>query len=154
MTNLKKAPFLLFFALLATAFAVQLLVAGEARMVNTGPNNVAIKGYDPVAYFTKGQPIKGKPEVTYSWTGAEWRFANAAHRDMFAGDPERYAPQFGGFCSMALARGKIKDIDPEAWVIVDGRLYLNFSKPVREKFQENVHKNIKQAEVNWKKSHR
>lgn len=154
MTNLKKSLLLVGLAVLVTIVAAQLFVTGEAKMVNTGADNVAIKGYDPVAYFTKGQPMKGKAEITHSWNGAEWHFADATHRDMFAGSPERYAPQFGGFCSMALARGKIKDIDPEAWVIVDGRLYLNFSKPVREKFQENVSENIKQAEINWKKTHR
>jgi len=153
MSNLKNAAASVVFSFLAAVVAVQPVMAGEAKMINTEPNNVAIKGYDPVAYFTKGQPMKGNPEVTYSWNGAQWHFATATHRDMFAGSPERYAPQFGGFCSMALTRGEIKTIDPEAWKVIDGKLYLAFSKRGREKFDENTHVNIKKAEENWKKIH-
>ena len=151
MANCARAVASILIVLLGAAFAVPPGVAGEAKSVNAGSDKVAIKGYDPVAYFTKGQPMKGKRDVAYTWNGAEWRFANATHRDLFAGSPEHYAPQFGGFCSMALARGKIKDIDPEAWIIVDGKLYLNFNKPVREKFRENAHSYIAKAEENWKK---
>ena len=153
MARFAKSFASIFIALLAATAAVPPGMADDKTRVNKGPDNVAIKGYDAVAYFTKGQPMKGSPDVAYSWNGANWHFADKSHRDMFAGSPERYAPQFGGFCSMALARGKIKDIDPEAWVIVDGKLYLNFSKPVRDKFQEHARENIKDAQENWKKIH-
>lgn len=150
MTTVKIPAASVLAILLIVNFAVRFANGGETKKINAGAHNVAIKGYDPVAYFTKGQPMKGKPEFAHSWNGAQWRFADAKHREMFAESPEQYAPQFGGFCSMALARGKIKDIDPEAWVIVDGKLYLNFSKTVRKKFQQDVHDNIKRAQANWK----
>jgi len=154
VANFVRAAAWIFVGLLAATFAVQPVLAADAKAVNAGSDNVAIKGYDPVAYFTKGRPMKGKPDVAYSWNGAQWRFANGAHRDMFAASPDRYAPQFGGFCSMALARGKIKEIDPQVWTIVDGKLYLNFSKPVRKLFRNDAHGNIKKAEENWKKFHK
>ena len=154
MTSLKITYSFLVFCLLATICVVDPARAGESKKVNTGPDNLAIKGYDPVAYFTRGQPVKGKPDYAHSWNGAQWLFANANHRDMFTADPERYAPQFGGFCAMALTRSKIAGADPQSWVIVDGKLYLNFSKPALETFQENTHENIKKAEVNWEKIHK
>lgn len=137
--------------LMTTLMNPSALFADAGKKVNTDGNNLAIKGYDPVAYFTEKRPTAGRSEYAYSWSGALWRFANAKHRDMFARDPERYAPQFGGHCSMALARGKIKDIDPEAWVIVDDKLYLNFSKPVLKTFQDDIKGNIRKAEANWNK---
>lgn len=142
---------LMLYALLVASVAPYPVIAGDTNQVNTGTNNTAIKGYDTVAYFTEGQPTKGRSEFVFSWNGAQWFFAKAQHRDLFSASPERYAPQFGGYCSMALARGKIKDIDPEAWTIVDGKLYLNFSKPVLKKFRENPRENIKQADANWRR---
>ncbi len=123
----------------------------SAKIVNVDSDNVAIKGYDSVAYFTNGQPMKGDPAFAVKWNGAQWQFANPAHRDIFASNPERYAPQFGGFCSMALTKGHLATVDPEAWTIVDGKLYLNFSKNGRDKFRQNTKENIKQAEGNWSK---
>lgn len=141
-----------FFAFLLTAALTLPVVAGDApKKVNAGPDNVAIKGYDTVAYFTKGEPTKGKPEFAFSWHDAQWHFASAAHRDRFTADPQRYAPQFGGFCSMALTSGDIKVIDPEAWAIVDGKLYLSFSKRGIDQFRENTAENIKKAEQAWEK---
>ncbi|MDX1428804.1 MAG: YHS domain-containing (seleno)protein [Rhodothermales bacterium] len=137
--------------LLAILLAGQPLTAGETKRVNTAADNIAIEGYDTVAYFTNGRPMKGDPGLTYSWNGAKWQFAEPAHRDMFAEDPERYAPQFGGFCSMALARGRIAGVDPEVWTIVDGKLYLNFNTSVGEKFRENLQENIEKANENWRK---
>lgn len=135
--------------LMAAIVAMPVIASDPQKMVNTGPDRVAIKGYDTVAYFTKAQPIKGKPEFSFSWNDAQWYFTNTAHRDLFAANPEHYAPEFGGFCSMALAVGKVKDIDPEVWTIIDGKLYLNFSKTFRHKFRQNATENIKKAEENW-----
>ena len=135
--------------------ALLALPAGAQNLkgtVNTGPDNVAIKGYDPVAYFTDGRPTKGTHDFAFSWQDAQWRFANARNRDLFAAKPERYAPQFGGFCSMAMSRGEVKVIDPEAWAIVDGKLYLSFSKRGIRKFRRNPADNIKKAEAAWAKS--
>jgi hypothetical protein len=88
------------------------------RVVNTDIFGVAIRGYDPVAYFTEGRARKGTRDFEVSWEGARWRFASAAHRDLFAADPERYAPQYGGHCSAALQAGQIASADPEAWIII------------------------------------
>lgn len=131
-------------------FLVMPAAAGDQQtMINTGDDNVAIRGYDMVAYFTEGRPMQGKPEFAYSWQDAEWHFASAEHRDQFAADPERYAPQFGGFCAMALTENVIKVVDPEAWTIVDGKLYLNFSKKGRVKFRGDLDGNIEKSEGNW-----
>ena len=132
------------------ALLVMPATAGDQQsMINTGEDNVAIRGYDMVAYFTEGRPMQGKPEFSHSWRDAEWHFASAAHRDQFAADPERYAPQFGGFCAMALTENVIKVVDPEAWTITDGKLYLNFSKKGRVKFRRDLQGNIEKSEDNW-----
>lgn len=116
---------------------------------NAGTENVAIKGYDTVAYFTVGQPTKGNREFAVSWHDTKWHFANAHHRDLFAAKPEQYAPQFEGFCAASLTKGKVKVTNPEAWVIVDGKLYLSSSKEFMRKFQHNTAENIKKAEAAW-----
>lgn len=136
-----------------TLFSVLLLAVGAMPAIAGEPDKVAIKGYDAVAYFTKGQPIKGKSEFEFDWNDAQWLFSNAAHRDMFASDPERYAPRFGDNCSMGLALGKLATANPEVWTIVDGKLYLYFSKGAADSFQQNTVENMKKAEANWDKRH-
>jgi len=129
-------------------------VAAELKNpINKGPNDVAIRGYDTVAYFTQKRPVKGMPEFSYQWQDATWQFASAKHRDLFAADAERYAPQFGGYCAMALTQNTIKVIDPEAWTISGGKLYLNFSKKGRVKFRKDIPGNIKKSEDNWTRLH-
>ena len=117
--------------LLRTAVAITLLLylgAGTAHAgsaVNTwGSADVAIEGYDPVAYFTENQAVKGSSEFSEKWLGAIWHFASAKHRDAFAADPIRYAPQYGGFCAFSVADGDPAAVNPQAWRIVDGKLYL------------------------------
>jgi len=117
--------------------------------VNKTPAGVAIKGYDPVAYFADGKPQKGRKEFEYVWMGAKWHFAGAKHRGLFIRSPEKYAPQYGGYCAYAVSRGTIADIDPEAWDIVDGRLYLNLSKKIRDQWSKDIPGNIKRANANW-----
>lgn len=111
--------------------------------INTDEPGVAIKGYDTVAYFTEGPAMKGKKEFEFSWQEAQWYFVSAAHRDMFAANPKSYAPEFGGFCAMAMTRGIIYAADPEAWTIVDGKLYIKFSHATRDRWQTNKTENIK-----------
>ncbi|HET6521450.1 MAG TPA: YHS domain-containing (seleno)protein [Geminicoccaceae bacterium] len=113
--------------------------------------NDAIKGYDPVAYFTEGRPVKGSGEFEYEWMGADWRFASAENRNAFAADPEKYAPQYGGYCAYAVSQGTTADIDPEAWKIVDGRLYLNLSRDVQTIWERDVPGYIQRADANWPK---
>jgi hypothetical protein len=136
-------PFVL--ALLAVQAA-----AGELP-VNAGADKVAIKGYDTVAYFTIGQPTKGLSEFEYEWQGAKWHFANAEHRDLFVGNPDKYAPRFGGFCAMGMSMGMKFGADPEAWAVVDGKLYLNYDKPALEEFKQDAPSHIAKADANWDK---
>jgi YHS domain-containing protein len=124
-----------------------------ASPVLAGPVNesggVAIKGYDPVAYFTEAKPVKGTPAHTHAWNGSTWRFASAANRDAFAADPEKYAPKYGGFCAYGVASGYKVDIDPDAWSIVDGQLYLNYSTSVRRDWLKDTKGYIAKADTNW-----
>ena len=92
--------------------------------VAVGPDHVAIQGYDTVAYFTDGKATKGNSSFEYVWEDARWRFASLAHRNMFIADPDHYAPQFGGFCAGAVTNGVLVPANPEAWTIVDGKLYM------------------------------
>ena len=103
-------------------------MAGASRCVAAEDVPLAIKGYDPVAYFTDGKPTHGLPEIEYEWDEHRYRFASAEHRELFKADPVRYAPQFGNFCAMALAKGEVVVANPENWLISDGKLYV-FGKP-------------------------
>ncbi len=110
----------------ATAAAV-----GTKPLVNKGESgDLAIKGYDVVAYFGAGVPTKGDPRFVHRWNDATWQFATAKNRNLFANDPEKYAPQFGGYCAWAISHGYTADVDPETFRIVDGKLYLIYSKSV------------------------
>ena len=122
----------------------------EAGPVYSGRDDgVAIKGADPVAYFELGRPVEGKAEHAVRWNGAEWRFANAEHKALFEADPERYAPQYGGFCAFAAANGQKAKIEPEAWSIVDGKLYLNYDLPIRKRWEANRDDFIQAADEKW-----
>ena len=117
--------------------------------LNLAGRGVAVKGYDVVAYETESAPVKGRVEFEYRWQGAVWRFASAANRDRFATSPERFAPQFGGYCAWAVSRGYTADIDPEAWRIVAGKLYLNYSRRVQRMWEQDVPGNIAKGAANW-----
>jgi hypothetical protein len=123
--------------------------AGSRPAVNVSRGQLALHGYDPVAYFTEGRPIEGTGSFEHRWNGAVWRFATAQNRDVFAKDPARYAPEFGGYCAWAVSRGYTARVDPSAWRIVDGRLYLNYSKRVQKLWEEDVPGNIAKGRRNW-----
>jgi hypothetical protein len=125
------------------------VAAAEAMKVNVDDSYVAIGGYDTVAYFTLGKPTKGDPRFEANWQDARWQFVTAEHRDMFVRDPDRYAPRYGGFCAVGMARGYLSTVDPEAWRIVDGKLFLTFRKRGQEIFQEDIPGTIEKAEKNW-----
>jgi len=140
--------FLTISAVLCLMTTVGAVVAGGA--VSVDAEKVAIQGYDTVAYFTEGKPVKGSPEFEAVWQGARWRFANAEHRDMFSAQPESYAPRFGGYCVMGLAMGLSEKPDPEAWVIIDGKLYLASYKQDIADLNKDFAGNIQKAEARWK----
>ena len=109
----------------------------------------AIDGYDPVAYFTQGQPVAGTAEFTHEWNGATWRFSSAANLAAFRLEPERYAPQFGGYCAYAVANAYTAKSDPQAWHVEDGKLYLNFNADVRTTWLAKKAEFIPAAVKNW-----
>ena len=113
---------------------------------------LSISGYDPVAYFTDGKPVQGKSEIEYLWHKLRWRFASPAHRDLFAKEPDRYTPQYDGYCALGVSAGEEghKDtVDPEAWAIVDGKLYLTHMSQGMDDWRQNPADYIKQADANW-----
>jgi hypothetical protein len=125
--------------------------AAAGTAVNTGYfGGAAIEGYDTVAYFTDGKATKGSEEFAYDWLGVTWLFANAQHRDLFVERPVQYAPQYGGHCAMGTAFGEsTANIDPEAWSIVDGKLYLQYSKGGREAWERDRANRIAAADQKW-----
>ena len=113
---------------------------------------LSISGYDPVAYFTDGRPVRGKAEFEHVWRKLRWRFASGEHRDLFVKDPQRYAPQYDGYCAMGVAAEAAahKDtVDPEAWAIVDGKLYLVHNNYWLAKWREKAKEYIKKADKDW-----
>ncbi len=146
--------------LLIAAAAANLLfvwsVAGESRVdpVNKDGQGVALKGYDPVAYSAQSRPVKGSSQFSYRWMNATWWFATAGNRDTFAKDPAKYSPQFGGYCAYAVSEGHTASIDPDAWKLVDGKLYLNYSKGVQKKWEQDVRTRIATGEKNWPALHK
>jgi hypothetical protein len=116
---------------------------------NANVNDIAIKGYDTVAYFTMNKPVMGSHEFTATYKNAIFQFANAKHRDLFKADATKYAPQFGGYCAMGTAMNLKFDTDPTAWKIVDEKLYLNLNKDVQKSWLKDVPGNLKTAETNW-----
>lgn len=137
-----RVPALFAFALVAATPAF----AADPIYLKDG---LALSGYDAVAYFTQARAVKGSPSFEHTWSGVRWRFASAADRDAFAASPEKYAPQFGGYCSYGVSRGLAVPGDPEAWKIVGGRLYLNFDKRVRAAWEKELPGVIDVGRSHW-----
>jgi YHS domain-containing protein len=121
--------------------------AQKAEVFN--PSEKAIRGYDPVAYFTEGKSVKGNDNLTYHWKDANWYFSSTQNLNSFTKNPEKYAPQYGGYCAYGMSEGHKAPTDPDAWTIVDGKLYLNYSKDVRTKWRESEKERIDKADKNW-----
>jgi YHS domain-containing protein len=130
----------------ATSFAYDLNSTSE---LNVDAQHLAVQGHDVVAYFSVGAPTAGKPAFQASHRGAIYHFASAANRDTFKADPNKYAPQFGGFCAMGVALDKKLDGDPTAWKVEGGKLYLNVNKDVQKKWLEDVPGNLVKANAAW-----
>ena len=111
--------------------------------------NTAIQGHDAVAYFTEGKPVEGKKEFSTDYMGAEFRFVSQANLDTFLADPEAYAPQYGGYCAWAAAKGDTAKGDARHWAIVDGKLYLNYNQKVQDDWNEDREGFITKADANW-----
>ena len=131
---------------------IGLALAASAQtktLLNLDNTGVAIQGYDPVAFFTDGKPVKGKPEFVAKRDGAVYQFASKEHRDLFTKDPAKYEPQFGGYCAYGVSRNKLAPVDIEAFQIVDGKLLMQYSKGIRDDFNKDTKGNLSKANTNW-----
>ena len=147
----------------AAAFAVLVVVLGSvvgiAGSATAGADSsvpavnaaegIGLKGYDPVAYFINGAPTKGSDQYSYLWKGVTYRFASAENLEKFKSDPEKYLPQYGGYCAYAMSLDRIADIDPSRWAIVNGKLYLNNGFVAEKLWSINKSGNIVSADRNW-----
>lgn len=136
------------FCILAALFALP-AVGFTQTLLNVDSKGIAIKGYDPVAFFTDNKPVKGDPAIQSTYAGATYRFASTDHKKMFDANPSKYEPQFGGFCAWAVSQGYTASIDPNAFQIVDGRLILQYSPGVRNDFNKDTAGNLSKADANW-----
>jgi len=137
-----------FFRLIAIA-AVSLLSTAALAGDFFETDGVALHGYDPVAYFVAAEPQKGQAQYSYEYKGSKFLFASEANRHAFMQEPEKYAPQFGGYCAYGTSQGYKVSTQPDAFAIVKNKLYLNYNKKVQGIWQQDVPGNIDRAEKNW-----
>lgn len=140
---------LLVVAALATCVAAT--ASAGKRLVNVDRKGVGIHGYDPVAYFTVSKATKGKTDLVSEYEGVKYRFASDENKKLFDAEPAKYVPQYGGYCGYAVANNDTADIDPEAFVIQDGRLILQYSKSILAKWQGDPKAYLSKADANWPK---
>ena len=114
-----------------------------------GRTDTAILGYDTVAYFTEGKPVKGQDALVYEWMGAKWKFASQAHLDLFKASPEKYAPQYGGYCAYGVSQDNLVSIEPDKFKVEDGKLYLNYNADVQATWLKNTAGYIKLADAKF-----
>jgi hypothetical protein len=129
--------------------ALSLSLSAQAGEFSTNDENLALDGYDPVAYFTQSQPVPGSPEHQTEWQDASWRFASADHQALFESNPEKYAPRYGGFCAGGMSLGRKVKIDPEAWMIVDGKLFMGGASTAIDYMKKDTEAKIIKADENW-----
>jgi YHS domain-containing protein len=113
------------------------------------PAGKAIRGYDPVAFFREGKPVMGADSLTYTWRGAQWNFANRSNLDSFTLHPDRYAPQYGGYCAYGTAQGHKAATQVDTWSIVDGKLYFNYNQKVKTGWDKDRKALIEKADLQW-----
>jgi YHS domain-containing protein len=143
-----------FSTLIKSTFATSALLISSLSFaanieVNANGNDLAIKGYDTVSYFSKGAPTKGSNKFSSAYNGAIYHFSSADNRDLFKADPSKYAPQYGGFCAFGVTMNKKFDTDPAAWHIREGKLFLNLNKDVQKKWLTDIPGYIETAQINW-----
>lgn len=144
MKKLARSVVLALFGLVVVA------AAGAEDAINRGQDGLAVQGYDTVAYFTEGEPVLGSSEHEVEMHGVRWRFSGAGNKERFLADPEAYMPRYGGFCSGAMSRGFKATIDPEAFAIIDGKLYLAYNQAGMGRFEADTESNVAAADENWK----
>jgi len=121
----------------------------ESVQLNTDDHGGALRGYDAVAYFALNSAVKGDAKYEYVWNGAKWYFSSEENMNKFKAAPEAYAPQFGGYCAYAVSEGYTADGDPEAWKVVEGKLYLNYNREVQKTWEKNEGERIERGRKNW-----
>ena len=143
-------------ALGATAFLFCTALRAAEPPVNTlktglfgGRTDIAINGYDPVAYFTVGKPVKGQDVLVTDWMGAKWKFSSQANLDLFKANPEKYAPQYGGYCAYGVTQGNLVKVEPEQFTVRDGKLYLNYDADIQTKWLKDPAGYIKDADAKF-----
>jgi len=117
--------------------------------INTDATGLVIRGYDPVAYFSDGRPVPGRSDLSVEHKGGKYLFATAENRDKFKTNPDKYVPQYGGYCAYGVAIGKKFDVDPSSWRIEDGKLYFNLNPMILEKWSADIRGYIRKSEENW-----
>ena len=140
--------------MLYMSFSIAFLLFAGVGVTTAGTSpagEIAIKGYDTVAYFKAGKALKGSESFTFQWHARTWYFLSAENRELFATSPEKYAPQYDGYCAWAMTESRKAITDPEVWTIVNGKLYLNCSKEAYEKWSKDIPGNIKKADAIWLK---
>ncbi len=148
---MRRCPrFLVTFAALFLLFALPAQAAKDP-VYKAWLSDLAASGYDVVSYHTEGRPVEGSDAFTAEYDGAVWRFASAENRAAFTANPAQYAPQYGGYCAWAVSQGYTASTDPAAWKIVDGKLYLNYSRSVQQRWEQDIPGNIAAGNANWPK---
>ena len=149
-TALKRIARLIAAAPLAIALLFGAVAAAQAMAMNVDKaTGLAIEGYDPVAYFTDDKAVKGDPMFSAEHNGAVYHFASAEHRDMFKENPDKYAPQYGGYCAYGVAKGVKAAIEPDQFTVLDGKLYLNYDASVQKTWRKDIPGYLMKAEENW-----
>lgn len=123
--------------------------ADEAPVYTSVLSRVAVGGYDPVAYFTDGRPVRGTTQFRTTHRGYEYRFASAEHLAAFRANPARYLPQYGGYCAWAVSQGYTAAGNPNNWRVVDGRLYLNYNGEIQSRWERDIPGHVRNANANW-----
>ncbi len=138
------------------ALAISPLASGDsyketANINVSGKSGIAVAGFDPVAFFTLSEPTHGDPGIAAQYEGATYFFANEEHKQLFEGDPKKYAPQYGGYCAYGVAVGALFPVDISTWQIHEGKLYLNLNPAILDLFNQDIDSHIEKAEQNWPK---
>lgn len=132
------AATLLFVTTTATLAADAINTLEKEGFFSYEPNGIAIRGYDTVAYFTQSMPVEGKDDFSTQWSGATWKFSTQEHLDLFVSSPEKYAPQYGGYCAYGVAQKSLVKIEPDQWTVYEDKLYLNYNKKLNSEWRADI----------------
>jgi YHS domain-containing protein len=151
MSHIPKNILLVWIPALSAAAILSLSLGAFSQGSVYQTKDGAIRGYDPVAYFTLGKPVKGSARYTVDWHDATWCFSSQENLEAFKKDPDAFAPRYGGYCAYGIAEGDKVSSKPECWAIVDGKLYLNYNEHIQKKWERDIQGYIEQANGNWSK---